>query len=823
MNFSSRLKTVRLHQDIIFGLDGNDAPYLGEGWAEAELGRRWSEGGASEIRFIHPGNVDVFLEIDAFPMILTPVVASQHIEVQANGAAVGTIEMQDSRRRALHIPAGRIPPGQFLTLRLMMPDATRTADYGSGGDKRVLGVCFSRLSLFTLQAPPSKRSLGTGGVSLSLFAERTGVAADAGLGCFEGLGEIGEFALVQARIGVKPPALLLSAAIGLPQLLRGLDAGFAELGEPGSYDVKLSPTDPVEYAVIDRNYAAEFRSTQTVDEIKLSEFMLQQGARLRDLRRSLMQMVTSGDRIFVFVPGKGGPALTEHEVLPLLIALNRHGPNWLLWITEADSGHPPGTVAQTAPFLLRGSIDRLQADAHAKNISIDIWLELCANALAIARPAALAAHLRTDRQVPIEVTEKVTQAATVRDAEPVPARLVAAAESPAPVGPAPALPATLPAESEYSVLQKLNFGEGGNEEAALGFGWAGPEPGYRWTEGASCELWLDHPGQRNVVVTIEAWPLVMPPAVEVQRAEVSAHDARLATLTFTVPARKAVYIPTTSLRPGRILRLRCALPDAARPCDVIDSEDDRQLGLGFIRVAIQAVSGRADERRLGSGGITAEDAQMRTGLPPDELFGQFEALAGSQAFLEVQGVFGVAPQSLFRSGTLQLIDLVRAVDARFAGLGDPAHLTSRLYEESPEIHEIIDDAIKLSFLAERAVSDTTTDMLLARQSRRLKFLRDQLLYDFSTGEKIFVYHRLSDEAALTEADMLPLLIALRQQGPCTLLFATQEDSAHPAGTVERMFPGLLHGYLAGTDAGDFTTQNVWLEICANALALKGGS
>jgi len=445
------------------------------------------------------------------------------------------------------------------------------------------------------------------------------------------------------------------------------------------------------------------------------------------------------------------------------------------------------------------------------NISISTWPELSANAIAMARPVALAARLLMDP--PVQATEAVAA-----ESPALAAKVVAETRAVEAVV-APDVPFNIPPDGEYFSLQQLFFGDGGNEEAALSFGWAGPETGYRWTEGASCELWLEHPGQRNAVVTIEAWPLLISPAVEVQRAEVSAQDARLATLAFTVPARKSVYIPTASLRPGRILRLHFALPDAVRPCDVSDAEDDRQLGLGFIRVAVHTVSGRVDERRLGTGGIRAEEAQARTGLPPEELFGKFEALAGSQAFLEVQGVFGAAPQSLFRRGTLQLIDLVRAIDARFAGLGDLAHITSRLYEENPEAHEIIDDASKLSFLADRAVNDTSTDVLLARQSRRLKFLRDQLLYDFSTGEKIFVYHQF--EVGLTEADMLPLLIALRQHGLCTLLFVTQADVSHPAGSVERVFPGLLHGYQAGTDAGDFVTQNVWIEICTNALALKG--
>jgi hypothetical protein len=97
-----------------------------------------------------------------------------------------------------------------------------------------------------------------------------------------------------------------------------------------------------------------------------------------------------------------------------------------------------------------------------------------------------------------------------------------------------------------------------------------------------------------------------------------------------------------------------------------------------------------------------------------------------------------------------------------------------------------------------------------------------MLYDVSMGEKIFVYHREPQAEGLSEATMLPLLIALRQHGPCTLLFVTLEDEDHVAGTVERRFPGLLHGYArAPGGADEDVTQAVWLEICVNALLLLG--
>jgi hypothetical protein len=801
---------MRLHQEILFGLDGNDAPHLGGGWAEPEPGRRWTSGDACDIRMIHPGGADLLLEIDAFPLIVTPAVALQRIEVVANGAAAGTLALPNHRRRALHIPAGVVPPGEMLVLRLVFPDAARPAEYGSSGDSRMLAVCFSRLRLFTLPATEPVRRDGAGGLLLEDFAARTDLAPAQALARFEGLGETDGFARAQDLAGVTMPGLLAGAAIGLPHLLHGIEAGFEGLGEPGSFDVVISGQDS-EYAVLDRTYAAIFRSHRHADEIRLSDVIEQQGARLRDLRHALARRLLEPGTIFVL----SGEATSEQEVLPLLIALNRHAPARLLWVTDADAGHSPGTVQQTTPHLLRGWIGR--ADAASAEATLGGWLELCANVLAIV-PGAGA---QRDQDLPARETDRTCFKGQIGDrAADASFAFGADAAMTSPERPASRLGKVQPMDGEYSKLQDLVFGEGGNEEAVLGFGWAGPEPGYRWTDGTACELWLDHPGERNVVVSIEAWPLVHLPAVPRQVAELSAHDTPLGALTFREPARQAAYIPAGSLRRGRILRLRCGLPHATRPMDVGAGGDDRQLGLGFIRVGVYSVSGIITERRDGVGGIDAAEVEGRAGLLPEDLLMQFEPLGETRALTSVQAAFGAASQGLLRSAGLRLVDLVRALDTRFAGLGDPARLRHRPFGEDTGVFEITDAQTNLSFLADRTLGDATLDLLVARQARRLKFLRDQLLYDVSMGEKIFVYHRASREEGLSEALMLPLLIALRQHGPGTLLFVTPEDEGHPAGTVEQSFPGLLHGYLNGSaEADDEQTQNVWLEICVNALGL----
>jgi hypothetical protein len=91
----------------------------------------------------------------------------------------------------------------------------------------------------------------------------------------------------------------------------------------------------------------------------------------------------------------------------------------------------------------------------------------------------------------------------------------------------------------------------------------------------------------------------------------------------------------------------------------------------------------------------------------------------------------------------------------------------------------------------------------------------------SIGEKIFVYKQASQENPPDGSDMLALLIALHQHGPNTLLFVTQETAAHPQGSVEQIYPGLLHGYTkAGASQNTPLSQKSWLDICTNALSLR---
>jgi hypothetical protein len=55
-----------------------------------------------------------------------------------------------------------------------------------------------------------------------------------------------------------------------------------------------------------------------------------------------------------------------------------------------DAKHPAGTVEMISDGLIKGYIDRFAPGENAHDLSIDCWIELCRNALALVRGAKAA-------------------------------------------------------------------------------------------------------------------------------------------------------------------------------------------------------------------------------------------------------------------------------------------------------------------------------------------------------------------------------------------------------------------------------------------------
>jgi hypothetical protein len=352
---------------LSFGTGGNEINHLGNGWSGDEPGARWMIGQGSEIWLEHPGaGQDLVLELDLGVMHSPAGSPPLRLVVGARNKGVAQIGVTHGGTLGFHVPAQLIQAPGPVRLLFIHPDFRRPRDVHGGTDDRQLAFSIQALRLFRVlprpaQVPPP-------------------LAPDQMIMRFESLGDNCEFGLVQRRLGAEPLGLLRFSYIELRQLLRGLRCGFDGLGDPDTTVVTASGPDR-EIVVNESVYGMTYHTFQYETQIALDTVRQQQATRLNFLKRKLMEDIDSGEKIFVL---KRVPALRPEEVLPIYAILNELGRNTLLWMLPSDAAHPPGTVEQLLPGLLRGYIDQFAPNENAHDLSLGIWTSICEAAWRVA-------------------------------------------------------------------------------------------------------------------------------------------------------------------------------------------------------------------------------------------------------------------------------------------------------------------------------------------------------------------------------------------------------------------------------------------------------
>lgn len=204
-------------------------------------------------------------------------------------------------------------------------------------------------------------------------------------------------------------------------------------------------------------------------------------------------------------------------------------------------------------------------------------------------------------------------------------------------------------------------------------------------------------------------------------------------------------------------------------------------------------------------------------LSDSELVLRFESLGDSCELGLVQRRVGVEPLGMFRFAGAPLRHVIRAMEARFEGMADPAHIRVQ-----PENGEYMIKLTKYDFIYHAHVKVGEADPLILhqQQARTARFLIDKLLADLETPEKIMVF-RQNEE--LSANDLLDLRSALSAYGPAALLWVQETRSGHPPGTVTVADDRLMIGYvtrLARRDnAPDFDLAS-WLTMLRAAYAVR---
>lgn len=392
---------------ISFASAGNSLAFLGGGWARSEGDFTWGIGAESHLLLPRLETADHYvLTLDVIPFVHTPRLPNQRLIVSVNDTVLGSTDLCRPTLLGYRIPGGLARRSDRMVVTLQHPDAARPIDFSDIADTRFLAFALSEAKLYRVVDPalpggtrlPTGLMLNAGHEGDTVVRGHTDVAewvtAYTGLAIpelalrFESLGENCEFGLFQRRCDAEPLGLLRFSSTFMRNLIRGIDSGFEGLGEIEDIDPRLEGASPKEYMVHERKYGLVYHTFVYEGQRSVWLMREQESARLKFLRRKFMEELEAADKIFVY---KFGSMVSEAEILPLHMALNRYGEATLLWVVPAERNRPAGTVEVVMPGLLKGYIDRFAPADNAHDLSFDGWLRLCANAwllIGLQRPTS---------------------------------------------------------------------------------------------------------------------------------------------------------------------------------------------------------------------------------------------------------------------------------------------------------------------------------------------------------------------------------------------------------------------------------------------------
>ncbi len=367
---------ITLHLDAAFNAGADGLRLLHSGWYAAEPKFVWSCGRRSILHLPPPAQAEscwLLLVLRAF--VDDRRLPAQTVRIQVNGTEIGTVEVSAYSVIECEIPRGALAGHERIEVTLDLPDAAVPAQLGVSSDDRELAVALLRAVVFSLPQPaPAMPAQPKPETPATPPADLANLLAG-----FESLGENCEFGLVQRRAGIEPLGLLRFASTPLHALVHALRARFAGMGRAETIRVEVSATGR-EYMVADARYGFLYHAWVMVGEMTPEEIHARECRRLPFLVRKLVEDLTEGAKIFVV---HGMAPLAEGQARELAAAVRAYGPGHVLWVERADAAHPPASVEQVEPGLLRGHVDRFAPGENAHDLSFDCWVDLCRNARAL--------------------------------------------------------------------------------------------------------------------------------------------------------------------------------------------------------------------------------------------------------------------------------------------------------------------------------------------------------------------------------------------------------------------------------------------------------
>jgi hypothetical protein len=372
----------------------------------------------------------------------------------------------------------------------------------------------------------------------------------------------------------------------------------------------------------------------------------------------------------------------------------------------------------------------------------------------------------------------------------------------------------------------LSFGARGTATPHQLYGWSEGEDGFTWTIGLESALMLlSVPDHHGLFVEVELSPFVAKPTLSFQRIEVRVNGRSGGLSEVSHKGIFAWFIPPALRRESNLV-ITFTHQDARAPADVTASGDTRVLGFAFHGLRLHTLeepypqgtrrscnlfsSRDPDQLRAEVAGITGRDAVS--------LALCFESLGDDCELGFFQRYCGAEPLGLLRFSSAWPSAIIKGLDTDFFGLGEPAAIEASIRNTEWMVSERNYDLLYHTFVFE---GEADEDQIIAREVRKLSFLKRKFLEDLASGDKIFVCksYRKRDIS-----EVMPLYLAFRRKTSAVFLWLTYSDDIHPPGMVEERQVGFLCGYMSKFAPPENVPDipfDGWFRTLANAILLTG--
>ena len=357
-----------------------DKACLASGWSDCSAEAVWAVGATSVLRLpIGSAGSACQLEITLMPYVRHPARPAQRIGVSVNGVRLGSDRLTCRTVLGFHLPHALATCGPALEICLQCPDAISPAQAAGEADTRLLSFAVWTIRVLRVPAEipftPIRTSpdLARGGVPPDEQIRRVEATFQRPLSDiatqFESLGTNCEFGIFQRRCGAEPLSLLRFAGLPYTHLLDALDADFTGIDDPAQLSCTVEGLRP-EWMVRHKAYELSFHTFQAPSQTSASGVAAQQSRLLAYRRDRLMELLATGEKLFVVMRPE---SLSASQALPLLARLRARGPNALLFAAR-DTGDPAGSVTMLAPGFYRGSLDGIASAIDGEIVDRETWL-----------------------------------------------------------------------------------------------------------------------------------------------------------------------------------------------------------------------------------------------------------------------------------------------------------------------------------------------------------------------------------------------------------------------------------------------------------------